>query len=223
MNAFDLEPGNERPDSEKIFTALAALDPSNDEHWTREGLPVVAVVANLSGLLTLKRADITALAPDFDRELAAERAEQSGQSNPLPSAPSSADPEEEQALSLPSDDAPVSALRAERETLRAELDNVSRQRFDLQQREAALIRKIDTLTAEIEETEPDTTTQEAIREYIEAQSAARKARADRHQHLQNLGLGPDELRRPQAPIDAAFQRNARRGGARPVYPARNDQ
>lgn len=47
--------------------ALASLDPSNDEHWTKEGLPILAVLANLIGT-DVSRADVTAIAPAFNRQ-----------------------------------------------------------------------------------------------------------------------------------------------------------
>lgn len=53
-----------------IRTALAKLDPKNDEHWTDAGLPSVAAVRELTGQ-EVARADITELAPKLTREEAA--------------------------------------------------------------------------------------------------------------------------------------------------------
>ena len=43
---------------DKIKAALATLDHKNDEHWTQDGKPAVAVVAQLAGVPNLKRADL---------------------------------------------------------------------------------------------------------------------------------------------------------------------
>ena len=53
--------------SDEIIDALRGLDPENDEHWTSKGLPQTAVVANVTGRLTLTRAELLAVAPDFNR------------------------------------------------------------------------------------------------------------------------------------------------------------
>lgn len=50
--------------------ALGALDPTNDDHWTSEGLPRVEAVAEISGNAQVKRQDITNADPEFNREKA---------------------------------------------------------------------------------------------------------------------------------------------------------
>lgn len=55
--------------SKAILDALRQLDPNNEDHWTNAGAPAVAVVSDLAGE-DLKRADITAAAPEFDLEAA---------------------------------------------------------------------------------------------------------------------------------------------------------
>lgn len=50
----------------QLIEALKALDPDNNEHWTQEGLPVVAEVAKLTGV-NVTRAEVTAAAPHFNR------------------------------------------------------------------------------------------------------------------------------------------------------------
>lgn len=51
----------------KLAKALAKLDPENDDHWTKDGLPALAAVESLYGSAGLKRADITAAAPGLRR------------------------------------------------------------------------------------------------------------------------------------------------------------
>lgn len=60
-----------QPD-QRLTDAILALDPDNDDHWTREGLPVVAVIASLSSS-NPSRSDVEAAAPGYTREAARER------------------------------------------------------------------------------------------------------------------------------------------------------
>jgi len=61
--------GNDRSSRSKseISKAIAALDPSNDEHWTSNGRPRVDAVANAVGIPNLTRRDIDAVAEDVRR------------------------------------------------------------------------------------------------------------------------------------------------------------
>lgn len=49
-----------------LIEALKALDPQNDEHWTKEGSPLLNVIEQLTGK-NYSRAEISAAAPDFSR------------------------------------------------------------------------------------------------------------------------------------------------------------
>lgn len=52
---------------QSILDALANVDPTNDEHWTADGVVRVDVVSELVGE-DVTRADITAVAPKFNRK-----------------------------------------------------------------------------------------------------------------------------------------------------------
>ena len=52
----------------KIKSAATQLDHENDEHWTKGGEPDIATIAKLSGIDSLKRADIDKALPDFKRQ-----------------------------------------------------------------------------------------------------------------------------------------------------------
>ncbi len=57
-----------------IKQALESLDPSNDEHWTADGLPLMDVMSELvGGHGNLTRAQVTDASPDFTRQSAAEK------------------------------------------------------------------------------------------------------------------------------------------------------
>lgn len=53
-------------DATKLTAALKALDPANDEHWTRDGAPALAILSELAGEKVL-RSDISVVAPQFMR------------------------------------------------------------------------------------------------------------------------------------------------------------
>jgi hypothetical protein len=51
-----------------IQEALGKLNPTDNDHWTQDGLPRIGKVEELSGLKGLKRADVTAANPKFTRQ-----------------------------------------------------------------------------------------------------------------------------------------------------------
>lgn len=55
--------------NEEILEALLGLSPSNDEHWTADGLPRLDAVENLLGA-NVTRKQLTNAAPDFNRAMA---------------------------------------------------------------------------------------------------------------------------------------------------------
>lgn len=54
-------------DKNEVIEAILELDPTNDEHWTTDGRPRVDAVANATGIPTLTRRDIDAVAEDVRR------------------------------------------------------------------------------------------------------------------------------------------------------------
>lgn len=57
-----------------ILDALGKLDPSNDNHWTADGLPKVETVRLYAGSQSIGREEITAANPTFNRAVAAQAA-----------------------------------------------------------------------------------------------------------------------------------------------------
>jgi len=53
---------------QQIKEALSLLDPTDNDHWTADGLPKIDVVSSLAEIKGLKRSDITKAAPTFTRE-----------------------------------------------------------------------------------------------------------------------------------------------------------
>ena len=54
----------------QIKAALAQLDPSDNTHWTNDGLPNTGVVQRIANDQTIRRQDIQAAQPGFDRTVA---------------------------------------------------------------------------------------------------------------------------------------------------------
>ena len=59
--------------NEKLQRAVLALDPKNDDHWTKDGQPAMSAVEKLYGSSDITRAQVKAAAPDFDREAAKQK------------------------------------------------------------------------------------------------------------------------------------------------------
>ena len=57
-----------------IKRALDTLDPKNDAHWTNGGLPSMERMKEITGKSDLTRAEVSAVAPGFDRAAAGEAA-----------------------------------------------------------------------------------------------------------------------------------------------------
>lgn len=69
----DSEDGASKTEGEvntKLLEAVMKLDPANDEHWTQSGEPAIAAVEVVYGSAGIKRADIKAVAPNYNREAA---------------------------------------------------------------------------------------------------------------------------------------------------------
>ena len=56
--------------SPKIQAALAQLDPNDNSHWTNDGFPNTGVVQRIANDQTIRRVDIQATQPGFDRATA---------------------------------------------------------------------------------------------------------------------------------------------------------
>lgn len=65
--AAERVPGGDGHVNPRVGQALTKLDPTNDEHWTKDGKPAIAAVAALANLATVSRADIERAAPGLTR------------------------------------------------------------------------------------------------------------------------------------------------------------
>lgn len=180
----------------QILEALGKLDPLNEGHWTRAGLPDVSAVAQFTGLSGLKRADIDSVAPNFNRDSLRASSGATTAATGDPSPPDATTEAENLAA-----EAPLS-LSDERARLQAELDDVQRCIHELRREEQRLLAETDRLTRRIEVEEPNLSTMQTIQAYLKSENQKRFVRTG------------------QAPIDRAMRRDTRRGAMRPTYPTK---
>jgi len=87
-------------DKALIQSALAHLDPNNDDHWTSDGLPKMSAVSSIVRDPSLMRKNVTDAAPDFTRDVARVRASEAPPEPPpesfvAPPPPAETEPEGE--------------------------------------------------------------------------------------------------------------------------------
>lgn len=63
--------GEKEPETLTLEAAIKTLDPDDDAHWTKSGLPDLNVLKELTGD-AVKRQDVEDVAPDFTRDTARE-------------------------------------------------------------------------------------------------------------------------------------------------------
>jgi hypothetical protein len=220
--------------NQAIIDALQQLDHQNDEHWTSKGLPQVTVVANLSGVLTLTRAELNDLAPDFNREAARRGVailssppslaqpesfdEHTSEAPAASASPSSIPPAEDDRIVPTLAESRAMDREAQKELKLGELAHVREQIGAFRQREDQLVKELDEIVSqEIREQGPHAN-QIAIMDWIAGQLEERRQRAVRARELFAKGVEPHELAGRQAPIDAAMARASGYGNQRPKYP-----
>lgn len=208
--------------NQAILDALAQLDASNDEHWTAEGLPRLAVMDMLLGAEGTKRADVTAAAPGFNRknlELPPERAENGGgdqtnsQTETAATPPDEGNQEDGQGhTEITEGERAVAEAKAKLEAALAVAAEAQKAVDEANAAHDAAILK---------HTKPRThlTDTEDRMRYIRSQQEQRARRAGIVTEALG-GLKPDVLRAldPRSKLDQAMQRNRNRGQQRPSRP-----
>lgn len=186
----------------EILEALGQLDPANDEQWTGDGLPKVDAVAALVENAELKRADITAAAPDFNRE-AAIAAKAAGDDNP---------PEKvEEVVGTYHDRCIAKSIE-----LNEELNLVGRELEALNEKRRDLERRIHYVSSEADRTRPRDAGQQNITDYLARQKQITRQKAEKRQLLVESGAAELMKGLGKAPIDEALnKRKPARGSQRP--------
>lgn len=176
----------------KILEALGKLDPTNENHWTADGLPRIETVRMLAGDQGITREQITAEAPDFSRETAAL----------LPAETPSVE-EQPQAT-----DEVVDYSEAI-EKAKAEVDRLTEIRNEVTAALAKATKDLDDLIDLQHKEGPVETTDTAIQGYLASQRAVLEERARRNKVLAESGVTLQDIQQliPQvSPLDQAISK-----------------
>lgn len=74
---------SEDPSNSEILAAIQLLDAADDTHWTASGLPAMAALENILETDRVTRADVTRVAPQYDRAVADDQDKKTGFFNML--------------------------------------------------------------------------------------------------------------------------------------------
>lgn len=227
--------------NKNISDALSKLDPTNDNHWTQDGLPRLDTIRIVSGDPSLSREAVTAANPEFNRESAqaAASAAQAGgattpatPTDPAPPAPATAatgtetqppappaPPEPDLPVLNPP---PVAVAAGDQEELVAKIAeaklNLSDRQDALQLAKQELVdaqNEVARLEAQLTEASPNNAN--TIMDYLQRQQKNLEERGARKQLIKDSGLDLKQLAKDlKSPLDAAMERKNTRGAQRPV-------
>lgn len=222
-----------------LLTALAQLDPSNDEQWTAEGYPRVDVVSRLVGV-EVSRRQITEANPTLMRNTAPElpprdedaplldlgQDEAGGveEAPPAPPAEEVAPPEPvgESVLTMPTQQVvndPELLARAIEE-MSAIHDAKIEQIRALEKETKELAGKIETASIIFQRIKPKDDDTSGVREFLARQAEARAEKAKRARKFIDAGTSPQEVAKaldPRSQLDQAMnRRKAGMGSSRPA-------
>ena len=131
----------------QIREALALLDPSDDSHWTGQGLPAMDVVRELVGE-PVTRGQVKEAAPEFSRENRSLEA-------PAPAkAVAGTDAVTEAAPAAPAAPAEPVDIEARRRELDAQVAELDQEIHELRRRRSAVKAERDELVVEAEKNQP---------------------------------------------------------------------
>lgn len=224
--------------NQKIVEALGQLDPSNDEHWTADGLPRMDVVEGIVGDKGITRQQVTQAKPGFSRAAALAAAQQPAQAQGAQgnteqgtqAAPAAAQPpatteqdtgnatsdETEQPEVADSDDSAVAEAREKLADAQTALEEITATKSKVDAEHAAQLAEVDKLTLELEAVQGKETVGDAIQGYLARQRQNLEERAERMRAIKESGVNLGELTRNlKAPIDSAMSRKTSRGTQRP--------
>lgn len=167
--------------SEKIREALLKLDPSNDEHWTAEGLPRLDVMQQFVGE-AVSRADVTGAAKAFSRTNATleEPTPTEGDSEPDAGAPpADVTPDQPPAETPPEEGETDPEELGDDEAIEAELEAAQKNMNKAQARLNKANAAMDVVITRREQEAAGRTTAHDIKAYQKSQQAQRAGNATR--------------------------------------------
>jgi hypothetical protein len=198
----------------KIRAALAQLDPTNNDHWTDDGLPKTGVVQRIANDQTIKRQDIQAAQPGFERPAVVtapptisdfgepiDTAPKADAGAPAAAVAAATDADAE--VEYLTDDQVFGILQKRCDDAEAELTAARKQIVDGQAREKAAMLAVVETKAELVRNFPPLTAAENVKQYIASEQAKRAARVESRRY-------------PGSQVDASMQRGNSRGWRRPV-------
>ena len=200
-------------DAEKIREALSALDPADDDLWTRDGLPRTEVLSELVEVSALSRKEITQAAPRFTREHPDLSLGEDGP--PETSGAPTRDQDDEDPDSH--DPGPI----AETEELELEQAEAAvhhaQSVLDAANRKLAEVRVVrDRLVEAKERAQRDPNgTMHTIQSYLRRRSTISEERGSQRARILASGIKPEDFFPSKSPIDHAMRRKTGFGHGRP--------
>jgi len=187
----------------KITEALLKLDPTNDNHWTTDGLPRIDTVKMLAADQTLTREMITAEVPDFSRQTALLASTQAANTPPVE--PGAQMPEDDKAEELEANVVKdyKNLIQAAQEDLQSAIIARDEVHALVQEKQDALDSLINEQYAAGEAEHPMT----AISGYLQSQQTVLQERARRHAVLIESGVTLRDIQSlipERAPLDIAL-------------------
>lgn len=170
---------------DQIKEALLKLDPNNDDHWTREGVPRLDVMKELLGA-DVSRADITQASSSFTRKTPTleEAADNDGNETPETKQPEATDTKEDPADEAETPEAEVKAT--EEEEIEAELEKARDKLNKAQKRFAKAQTEMDVVISARAKRDARTTDAHTIQAFQKSQFKARQQKAARKKRLDEL-------------------------------------
>ena len=189
---------------DKIRAALAQLDPTDNDHWTDDGLPKTGVVQRIANDSTIKRTDIQAASPGFERPAhgETENFEAPQGSNETGLAPVAAAPTDDMDPEFLSEDEVHSILAQKVAKCENDIAAADKKVAEGQNERVAAMKALNAARADLNAKFPPLTDAEMRKQYIASENLRRAERA-------NFGQGASR-------VDQSMARGNSRGWRRPV-------
>lgn len=190
---------------QKIREALKLLDPANNDHWTDDGLPRTGVVQKLVNDQTIKRPDISAAAPGFERPKIGAKLPEQATAAPATGAPIPLSTDfTKQSGELMTDAEVQSILKARVDDAQARIVAARENVGKWQKEGLAAQRALESARVDYQREFPPLTAAQNVKDYIASENLKR---------TQLAGVrGPGHA----SQLDRVMQRSNTRGWRRPV-------
>ena len=210
---------------DQIAAVLKEMDPLDDDQWTGNGDPKVDYIKEKTGLEEVTRHMIFEADPSFNRKKAAEPEqeqkpevtdpEEDEQENASVEHLSNLDePMTEKQFAIFLRDVPAEDLRDVELLLKNQQIDISRQANYLVDLKFRVKRAVGFVRSRIKREVPDSSNQEAIRDYLESQKRQRADRAAKRDEVFGQFGNLNDIN-PRSQLDQAMARKTKRGTKRP--------